>query len=382
MKQVRVASYRPGVASNGTAFEAMALIYKYIQKKYGWKFTIYKDEFDNFSDNELEVVSIPNKARTTVLKSPLPKNVLKFNKHVVQELKSYDLLLGCDPATYQQGVHAAYVSKKFGIPFAFDASITVMGRGRSLDWKLQSRFTKWAMKQSSIVWVTVPKTAERYRDLEIRGEEIASQFVVLGHPVDTEKFYPMNSKKDSSRIEILCVSRLVMEKGIHYIIEAVAPIIRENPNVVLRIVGNGECKGFLQKIIDDEGINKNVEFVEPVPHSQLSKLYNSADIFVGHPVSISNWEEFFGVVNVEAMACGLPVVTSKCGGISHVMREEGIAKFVEERDIIATTQAIKELVENDALRKDMAKKARSYVERTYSLPIIAEKYKRYLDSIL
>ncbi|MED0656404.1 glycosyltransferase family 4 protein [Anoxybacillus ayderensis] len=382
MKKFKIASFRPGVVGNGTAFEAQALIYKYLQKKYGWKFVIFKDEKDKFFDEELETITIPFKSRRTFPRTPIPRNLYLFNKHIVQQLKDFDFILSCDPTIYQQGVHAAYVAKKWNIPLAFDASLTIMGEGRSLSWKLQKPFAKWALQYSQIIWITVPKTAERFRDIGLSSESISSQFVVLGHPVDTEKFYPAEKRNSNSTKTIICVARLVMEKGVHYIIQAAAPLIKNNKNILLKIVGRGEAKSFLERLVKEEGIEENVQFIDPVPHSQLPDLYRQADIFIGHPVSISSWEEFFGVVNVEAMACGLPVITSRTGGIPYLIREKDVAIFVEERDIIGITTALETLLYNQDLYEQLRINGREYVQNYYSLPVIAEKYRKYIEEVL
>ncbi|KGX91041.1 glycosyltransferase [Pontibacillus marinus] len=380
MEDLKIVIYRPGIIANGTAFEAMALIYKYLQREYGWQFTIIKDERDLFQDSELNIITVPYKSRETVSITPILKNPISFKRNVINTLKGYDLILGCDPTIYSQGVHAAYAAKKWSTPLVYDASLTIMGAGRSLFWKLQKRFANWSLNKSSLIWVTAPKTAERFRDLGCVDERIISQFVILGHPVDTEIFKPQKGVK-TKRKTIICVARLVLEKGIQYIIEAMVPIIREDKEVELKIVGSGSAKSFLQRLIDEEGLNNNVEFIDPVPHSELPKLYQEAGIFIGHPVSVSDWEEFFGVVHVEAMACGLPVITTKCGGITHLARED-VFSLVEERDVVSTTKEIKKLLYNDEFYYQRSMSGVEYVNRNYSLKVIAEKYRKYLLKLL
>lgn len=379
----KIASFRPGIIANGTAVEAQALIYKYLQKKYGWKFVIFKLETDPYTDSEFQIENIPIKSIQMDPKNPhLPNSKWTFKKQVVNRLIDFDLILGADPTIYPQGLLAAYAADKLNIPLVLDASVTTMSRGWRLDETAYNNYIRWAFDVCKLIWIPTPKVAERFRDIGLRKADLADKLIVLGHPVDTERFCPNLERKSDEKKVVLCVSRLIMEKGIHYIIEAMAPIIQKHRDVTLRIVGEGEARGFLKRIAEDEGIIDNVDFVAPVPHAKLPMIYKCADIFIGHPVSIPDWEEYFGVVNIEAMACGLPVVSSRCGGISHLAREEGIVMFVEERDIIGTTKAVSLLLNDEKLYKETSQRGREYVNRKYSVNIIAEKYKHYLDEIV
>lgn len=382
MSNINIAVFRPGVIANGTAFEAQALIYKYIQREYGWKFTIIKGEKDNFYDKELKTISIPTSSYKTLPKVPIPINLIKYRTYVINKLEGYDLIISSDPTIYTQGSLAANAARKFNIPLVFDASVTTMNSSNSLFWKITKGFSMKSMKHSKVIWLTVPKVGERFRDLGLSDDIYSKQFKILGHPVNMEFYKPISEKSNDEKIIILTVGRLVMEKGIHYIIQSVAPLIRENKNIILRIIGKGESKQFLINVAKDEGILENIEIIDPVPHSQLPLLYNEAHIFVTHPVSISKWEEFFGLANIEAMACGLPVVTTNCGGIPHVFRVKDVAFLTEERNVVELTEKLKGLIYNSSLRKEISSRGISYIEKNYSLTIIGEKYKNTLDQLL
>jgi len=343
---------------------------------------MFQDDRDDFSDPELEVRTIPYRARSTVKYLPVPLHPIKFRKYVIEELKDFDIILGCDPTVYDQGILAAYACRKIGKPFVCDASITLMGQGQSLSWKLRHKVANYALKRVNLIWLTSFKAAERFRDLGFNDKDIHGKFVVLGHPVDLKEFYPADADSEKDGVTVLCVARLVLEKGIHYIIEAIAPLLRKNKKIKLKIVGDGPARVFLQKIVKDNEVQNYVEFMGPLQHKELPKIYRSADIFIGHPISTSTWEEYFGLVNIEAMASGLPVISTRCGSLSYVIREEGVGLLVEERDIVGIRKALEELLFDKGKRVKMGLKAREYVEKYYSLPVIAENYKRHLEDIL
>jgi glycosyltransferase involved in cell wall biosynthesis len=139
-------------------------------------------------------------------------------------------------------------------------------------------------------------------------------------------------------------------------------------------------KPLLVKEIHTRGLEGQVEFLPTVPYAALHLVMAKADIFINHAVATSGWEEFFGAANIEAMACCLPAVLSKNGGITHVVRGDDVAFLVGERDISGLRRAVRQLVEDSGFRKEMGGRARKYVQEHYDITVIAEKYRRMLET--
>ena len=97
-------------------------------------------------------------------------------------------------------------------------------------------------------------------------------------------------------------------------------------------------------------------------YSELVKVYQSADIFV-NPVI---WEEPFGLVNIEAMATGLPVISSKVGGITEIVVEGETGLLIPPNNIQALVEAIERLLDDEKLRVKMGKEGRRRVERFFT----------------
>lgn len=373
-------SFRPGVAANGTAFEAMALIYKYLQKHYGYRVTVVKSAADSFEDAALTVVSVPpynwNVSGYTSI-WPLPW----FNGQYLQSVfASADGILTVDPTIYSQGLLAIRKAKELGRPVWFDASRTDWANSRGLAWKTKQRVLKAALQQTTGIIVTVPKCIERFRDIRLFDAAIASKFTIMGHPVDMQEFMPFPKRSSQDGIlRVLVVSRLIPEKGLLYILEAMSPLLHSRDDVQLQILGAGPLESLLQREVAERGLNHKVVFLKPVPHEKLPAILGSADIYVNHAVSLSQWEEFFGAANLEAMACGLPCVLSTSGGIPYAIREEDVAILVAERDIIQLRSALTHLLTSEQARQKLGQRARDYVERYYALPLIAAKYHRMLQ---
>lgn len=367
-------SFRPGVAEAKSAFEAMAEIYRYLENEYDYNITVICSEQDSFDDDQLEVRRIPDKAwQPAIPKIPVYPRKLSYRRHVDPLLRGADLVLTVDPTAYQQGALAIRRANKVGTPVWFDASATVNGDFEVFQ-VLRRPIERSLLQQTDRVLATVPKTVERFRDRQLYDETTADAFEVLGHPVDMDRFSPNEEECNTEKTVILAVTRLVPEKGLFYVLDAVAPMLRTDSAIEFRILGEGPMQGQLERRAQQLDIRDNVTFLGTVPHSEVPSVLNTADIFVNHAVGNSHWEEFFGVANLEAMACGIPTVVSDCGGIPYVIRDSDVAKLVPQRSVIDVRTVIRQLIENPELRQRMGERARTYVRDHYSIDHIGERY--------
>ena len=377
---IKVVSFRPGVIGNNTAFEAQASIYKYLQEHYGYQFTIVKSEVDQYDDLAFKIISIP---RTAWMSSFHRLGVPKLggtNKTFEPIFAQADGILTVDPIIYPQGLLAITAAHQLKKPVWFDASLTFAKNPQDLIWQLKRRFwIRKALYQATGIMVTVPKCIERFQELGLFDQVIAPKFRIIGHPVDTQRFVPKPKQSEQDGIlRVLVVSRMVPEKGLLYILEAMTPLLRSRSNLQLQLLGSGSMRSLLENEVTERGLSEQVIFLNSVPHSEIHCVLGGADIFVNHAVSIRSWEEYFGVVNLEAMSCGLSCVLTNCGGISYAVREKDVAIFVEQRNIIQLRESIVHLLDSDEQRQEMGKRGRDYVENYYALPIMAKKYDQSL----
>ena len=375
-----IVSFRPGVIRNRTAIESQALIYKYLQDRYGYGFTIVKSEDDNYNDSDFQVISIPKKAwKGSLNELGFPK-WQGINRHNLDPI--FDQahgILTVDPTIYPQGLLAITTAKRCKKPVWFDASLTIIKPTKKFAWRLKRRFfIKKAIENTTGIIVTVPKCIERFQDIGLFDNVTAPKFKIMGHPVDTKRFTPKRPENDGI-LRVLVISRIVPEKGLFYILEAMSPLLRSRRNVQLQLLGSGSMRSLLEAEVAERGLSEQVFFIDPVRHQEIPNVLNQADIFVNHAISIESWEEYFGVANLEAMACGLPCVLTSGGGISYAIREKDVAVFVEERNIIELREAITQLMDSELERCELGRRARAYVESYYALPVIAEKYHRMLQ---
>lgn len=177
--------------------------------------------------------------------------------------------------------------------------------------------------------------------------------------VDTELFKPQ-SFNDNDEFVIGNVKTLRPKYGIDVLIKAADIVIKNNPlkKIRLDIYGEGPQKDELMQLAESLGISDKVNFMGFVNNDKLPAVYNSVS------VSVSD-SESFGVVAVEAMACGCPVVTSDADGFTEVV-DNGITGFiVPKRDPQATANAIQKFIDNPNLREEIGKNGRKRVLDLY-----------------
>lgn len=161
----------------------------------------------------------------------------------------------------------------------------------------------------------------------------------IPHGVDTDRFYPRSEPHpavDPDKQTLLYVGRLGARKGLDLALEALARI--EEPAVEFLIAGTGRHEATLRKRASELGVSEQVRFLGYVPEEELPSLYSSADVFV-----LPSRYEGFGLVVLEAMACGTPVVGVSAGGIPTAI-DHGSNGTVVDRDADALSEAISAVI--------------------------------------
>jgi glycosyltransferase involved in cell wall biosynthesis len=382
----RVLCFKPGVANNRTAFEAMATIYNYLERNYNYDFTIVNASADTYDHEDLDIISIANswsqkatwKAAQYFGQFPasgiLPKKMDRY-------FHESDVVITVNPTTRQAGVVGIKKAVATDTPVWFDVGRTTMQPFDRYLWKLRKRVFSQAVHASDGIIATSPKVLEYFRDINLFDKEIANKFTIIGHPTDTTKFLPKRSdhSNHNENIQIITVSRLIPEKGLYYLIEALDPILSKHSNIGLTIIGDGPMKSLLEREVQTRELSDSIDFKGTVPHSQIPILLQNSDIFVNHSLDVAGWEEFFGAANIEAMACGLPCVLTNSGSVPYVARVPEGVKLVAQRDVVDIRQKVEELIKNPSKRKKIGEEARAFVEQNYSIEAISEKYHRMLQ---
>lgn len=197
---------------------------------------------------------------------------------------------------------------------------------------------------------------------------------VIANGIESEQFYHADARRShDDTVELICVARLIERKGIQHLLRALRTMEHK---VHLTIVGEGNYKQELVNYAEQYQVEDKVTFHGYCPREYLVELYSASDIFV-----LPTMAESFGLVFIEAMACGLPVIGTTVGGVPDiVLADNGI--LVEPDDYRGVREAIDSLAGDAPRRAAMAKACRQRVLDHFSWLSVAEKYERcYEDAV-
>lgn len=183
--------------------------------------------------------------------------------------------------------------------------------------------------------------------------------------VDVNLFKPSNISLPSNVFRIGNVKALTPKYGIDILIKSFAILLDKNPrkDLILEIYGDGPNRKEYENLALSLKISDKVKFHGFLDNSLLPSVYNSFSVSVS--VSVSN-SESFGVVAVEAMSCGCPVVTSDADGFTEVV-EDGITGFiVPKNNVEETAKTIQKFIDDPSLREKMGKEGRKRVLELYN----------------
>jgi colanic acid/amylovoran biosynthesis glycosyltransferase len=189
--------------------------------------------------------------------------------------------------------------------------------------------------------------------------------------VDTEAIRPPKIPVRNEIPHIVSVGRLEWKKGYDYLLAALAQLKREGMTFQVQIIGMGSLYSSLSFSIYDLDLMDQVELVGAVAPDEVLRRLQIADIMV-----LSSHEEGISNAVLEAMASGLPVVTTSVGGMTEVITD-GVEGFVvPPRDIETLQRCLGRLVLDDELRHRMGQAARQRVEKEFSLTRQAEIFEQ------
>ena len=214
------------------------------------------------------------------------------------------------------------------------------------------------------------------------GQPLPTTIVPPG--VDTELFPPLtHDERAVARRRlglpengplVLGVSRLVPRKGFDVLIRAAARVVRDHPTLNVAIGGRGRDRDRLERIARATGAP--VRFLGRVPFEDLPALYASADVFA--MVCRDRWrgleQEGFGIVFVEAGACGVPSIAGASGGVRDAVDDGTSGLVVDPPDSVSAVEsALRTLLDDDVTRRSMGDAARRRAVEEFKYDVLADR---------
>lgn len=199
----------------------------------------------------------------------------------------------------------------------------------------------------------------------LRHKGFAGRLAVIPQfGVDPEVFFPGSVPHQGFRVGFL--NRLVPGKAPLLMLEAFA---RLPVDAELEVVGDGPLRGQVEQAVAAGGLSGRVGLRGRVPSLQVPEIMRSLDVVVLPSVTTGAWQEQFGRVLIEAMACGVPVIGSDSGEIPRVVGDAGL--IVPEGEAEALTAALQRLMASAELRRDLGQRGRARVLAHFSHAAVA-----------
>ncbi len=200
-----------------------------------------------------------------------------------------------------------------------------------------------------------------------------------------ESRFCFRKSKKHGKIQLLTVARLVEKKGVQYGIQSVAKVLKKYPDIEIeyKIAGDGYLKDTLQGLIAELNVGDNVKLLGWQRQEQITELLQEADVLLAPSVTSQNGDcEGIPGVIMEALAWGLPVLSTRHSGIPEVVQEGESGFLVPERDADALAEKLEYLIKHPELWLEMGRKGRKYVEQHYDIDKLNDRLVEIYQQLL
>jgi phosphatidylinositol alpha-1,6-mannosyltransferase len=299
-------------------------------------------------------------------------NAIKIRKYI----KDCDIIHALDG--YPYGVIAALanigLNKKLIISGIGTFSVLPLGV------PIKRTLLKWAYRKADKIFC-ISRFTEKQILKRVNG---LKNTVVMNHGVDYEKYarfansFP-KKENDEEKI-VLTVGVLKWRKGYHISIPAIAEVKKKYKNIKYYIVGREPAEIYLE-LVKKFGLEENVKFFKFISDEELVRLYYEADIFLMTSINTGDTDfEGFGLVYLEAGACGKPVIgTHDCGAEDAIV--DGVTGLlVPQNNIQATAGAILKLLDNPELAEKLGENGKKRAQQM-NWDNVVKKYIEYYKSL-
>ena len=255
--------------------------------------------------------------------------------------------------TFLAGELAIWVKEKYDIPYVVTEHSTNFARGNFSQSQLQ--FSKQVYKNSK------SNIAVSNEFCSLLKKQTSCKFQYVPNVVDTDFFKPSKKVKSSENFTFLNVAHLDAKKNQAGLIKSFAEQFSGKTKYNLIIAGEGPEKENLQTLISSLGVTNQVSLFGRASREEVLQLMQNVHCFV-----LPSFHETFGVVLIEAMACGLPVLSTKSGGPESIIKNDDYGYLCHENELAEMLEKMTSQVFN-------SKAIRDYVQKSFSENAVRKK---------
>ena len=197
---------------------------------------------------------------------------------------------------------------------------------------------------------------------------------IIPNGIDLDKFHPGSSRELSGELKLLTVGRLSVTKRFEMLVEAVEILSKQGKNVRLTISGGGGLLDELRNLVEQKKLTDIINLTGRIESEKMPDVYGAHDMFVS-----ASMQEGMSNAMLEAMASGLPIITTRCEGVDELISDNGIVVGKDSAEALA--EAINNLAENKQAYSSMCALARRRAEN-FDWDKVADGYVKLYQRVL
>tara|TARA_X000000368_G_C22984790_1_gene691622 strand:- start:391 stop:1374 length:984 start_codon:yes stop_codon:yes gene_type:complete len=228
-----------------------------------------------------------------------------------------------------------------------------------------------APKLNKIICVSAPSKEDIVKEFLVEDNKIE----VILNGIDINRFVPSPSDSVKANRIITTASADIPLKGLKYLIQALPEILKSFPKTTLTVIGKAPSNSEVSKLISNLGLKEIISFKSGISENEIVDLYHASEIAV-----IPSLYEGFGFGAGEAMACGVPLISTHSGGLKEVVGDCAIKILPSSADEIE--KAVINLFNNQEKRKELSAKGRQRMETKFDWKIAASSYEASFQEVI
>lgn len=310
-------------------------------------------------------------AETMPIYRKIPRGILFF-KSIFQNIRTIkpDII---HVQNIQNSIPVYLIKKIYKTPYCIALHNNMELMGISLPKFMRKYWKKFPYVKNANAIISLTKEMA-----EVVKESLQKESYIIPNGVDIKRFYPNQTLSEYRDDKIiLTVSRLDNKKGIEYAIESMPNILKYYPNTTLQIIGDGDFRPELEKITKSLCLQKSVEFTGGIPNTDVPYYLQNADIFL-----LPSLFEGLPLTLLEAMACGLPVISTPVSIAPDIIIKWNNGIIVPFKSPEAIADAVISILSNPNLEERYAKNSATAAKETMSWKSVAKQYISLYQSII